>query len=342
MEGITIKKSVNIKDVAQYAGVSPSTVSRVISNDERITDATKKKVLEAMDILGYYPNVIARSLANRKSNAIGLIMPAFSDILFINPFFPEALRGISMVASNNSYDILMSTNSKHSEELEVIKNFIRGKRVDGIILMSSRVNDESIKFLRESKFPFVVVGSSLEYDDINCVDNDNEKAAYDMTKHLIEVGCKDIALVAGNLDLVVTINRLSGYKKALLENNINLNNDYIIAGEFLEESGYIAGKKLLSLDKIPDGIIVTDDLMALGVIKAIKERNLRIPKDIRVGSFNNSILAKFAVPTITSIDVNAVKLGKSAVDILINAIDKGEGFDSLIVDHNLVVRDSTT
>ncbi|KXZ40646.1 transcriptional regulator, LacI family [Alkalithermobacter thermoalcaliphilus JW-YL-7 = DSM 7308] len=294
-----------------------------------------------MNILGYYPNVIARSLANRKTNTIGLIMPSFSDMLFINPFFPEALRGISSVLSENSYDILMSTNSKHKEELESIQKFIRGKRVDGIILMSSRVKDECIEFLKQSKFPFVVIGSSLEYNDINFVDNDNEKATYDITNYLIQKGCSNIALIAGSIDLVVTINRLSGYKKALQENDIQINNEYIVVGEFLEESGYISAKRLLSLENIPDAIIVADDIMALGVIKAIKEKNLKIPEDISIASFNNSILAKTSTPTLTSVDVNPLKLGMSAASILINSIDKNDKSKSLVVDYEIIFRDST-
>lgn len=183
-------KSITIKDVAQKAGVSPSTVSRVISNDTRISENTKKKVIKVMQELNYYPNSIARRLANKKTDTIGVVMPYGTEDILMNPFFQESLRGISIVSSEKCYDILISTSHKNEDEIDILKCLIKGNKVDGLILTRSNEHDEAIKYLRDNKFPFVLIGSCLEYDDIPSVDNDNEKASYELTSYLIEKGRK--------------------------------------------------------------------------------------------------------------------------------------------------------
>src|SRR5690625_3510755 len=141
-------KQVTADDVAKLAGVSPSTVSRVISNNPRISEATRKKVLKCMDELGYYPNANARSLALKKTGTIGIIIPTTSEDYFSNPFFTESIRGIIKGASNSGYDLLLSTNTEKGEELKTIQKFIKGSKVDGVILMTNKVNDECIKYLQ--------------------------------------------------------------------------------------------------------------------------------------------------------------------------------------------------
>ncbi|SHG99653.1 LacI family DNA-binding transcriptional regulator [Tepidibacter thalassicus] len=335
-------KNVTLKDVAKKAGVSPSTVSRVVSDDSRISERTKKKVLEVMKELGYYPNSIARSLANNKTNTIGVIMPYGSEDIFMNPFFQESLRGISLVASKNCYDILISTSRKNEDEIDILKCLIKGKKVDGLILTRSNENDESIKYLRENKVPFVLIGSCLEYDDIPSVDNDNKKASYELTSLLIKKGRKNIAFIGGELHSVVIKNRFEGYKKALSDNNLEFNENYFISDKFLEESGYKLTGELLKLKNIPDAIIVSDDLMSLGAMKKIKEEKYRVPQDIMLASFNNSFLAKYANPSITSIDINSLELGKIACKKLFNILKNKKNENSKeIVEYKIIEREST-
>lgn len=332
---------VTIKDVAKACGVSTSTVSRVISDDPRISSETKAKVLNSMKELNYYPNAIARSLANNKTNTIALILPSTSEDVFINPFFQEALRGINSVTCQHDYDILLVSSHNKQDELDVIKRLIHGKRVDGIILTRSKINDKHIEYLMSSKMPFVLIGSSLENKSINMVDNDNEKAGYDITQYMIEKGKKRIGLIGGDIQSVVTQNRFKGYLNALKDYNIVHDENLFATGNFERESGYNLTERLLSLENKPDSIIVLDDLIAAGVISKLKEKGYKIPEDIFVASFNNSILSSQSNPPLTSVEINAVKLGKTACNILLELIENELDTRKEIVPHEIVERIST-
>lgn len=340
----TLNKNGNItvNDVAKKAGVSSSTVSRVISDSPKISQATKVKVIEAMDELGYYPNANARSLARNKTGTIGVIMPTTSEELFLNPFFPEALRGIVRGASNTEYDLLLSTNTEKDEELKNIKNFIRSSKVDGIILMSSKIDDECINYLRSIDFPFSLIGSPYDFvDKINHVDNDNYMAGYELTKHLIMIGRKKIAMIAGDKNLIVTKKRVEGYKSALLENGISFDEDLLFTGSFDEETGYKYGKEIASMENMPDALIVTDDLVAFGAIQLFEKFNVKIPEDIAVASFNNSILSRYSNPPLTSVDIHAVELGRESMNLLIEAMEEEVKGKKIIIPYTIYNRQST-
>ncbi len=334
--------TVTIKDVAKKAGVSPSTVSRVISHSPKISQATSEKVLKYMKELGYYPNAIARSLASKKTGAIGVIMPTTSQDVLLNPFFPEALRGIANGASKAGYDLLLSTNAEKGEELQVIKNFIRGSKVDGIILMSSKVNDECIEYLCSLDFPFSLIGSPHGNGElINHVDNDNYMAAYELTRYLSNKGKRKIAMIAGNESLIFTQKRVEGYKKALSESNIPFKEELLFTGSFDEKTGYEYGSIIAEMECRPDAVIVTDDLVAFAVVKIFESLNVDIPKDIAVASFNNSTLARYANTPITSVDVNAAELGRQSMGLLVEAIEKGVRGNKIITPYTIFKRKST-
>ena len=190
--------AVTIKDVAQLAGVSPSTVSRVISNHPKISPATKKRVRDVMNKLDYHPNIMAKSLVSKNTKTIGLVLPYSSDNLFINPFFSEVLRGMLAYANNKNYDLLLSSARNQSEELEAINRMVLGRRIDGVVLMSPSRDDVIVKKLMEYEFPFVLLGRSLEYPDVLSVNNDNIKAAFDLTNYLLLQGHQKIGIVTGN------------------------------------------------------------------------------------------------------------------------------------------------
>lgn len=336
------KNQVTLSDVAKKAGVSPSTVSRVISNSPRISQATKEKVIKCMDELGYYPNVIARSLAKSKTGNIGVIMPTRSEDIFLNPFFPEALRGIVKSAANSGYDILLSTSTELENELNSIKNLIRGSRVDGIVLMSSKIDDESIDYLSSIDFPFSLIGSPYKVDNgINHVDNDNFMAAYELTRYLTLVGKKNIAMIAADPSLMVTKKRIEGYRKAIEESNLDFKEGQLFIGSFDEETGYKYGREILELDPRPDAVIVTDDLVAFGAIQVLESLNIDIPRDIAIASFNNSVLSRYSQTPFTSVDVNAYDLGLESVNLLVEAIEKGVRNRKTIIPYKIHKRKST-
>lgn len=341
---IFIKKrnSVTIKDVAKKAGVSPSTVSRVISNNPKISKATSEKVRSCMVEMEYYPNAIARSLANQKTGVIGVIMPSTAEDIFLNPFFPEAIRGISKAASKSDYDILLSTKTNKKEELKTIKNFIKGGKVDGILLMTSRLEDKAIEYLVKEKFHFSLIGSSDKYkSSINHVDNDNFMAAYELTMYLASKNKKNISMIAGDETLTVTRKRIEGYKRALEECGLTFNEDLIFTGTFEEKTGYKYASIISNLDPRPDALIATDDLVAYGAMQVFDENNVKIPEDIAVASFNNSILSKHSNIPITSVDINAFELGYRAMKLLIEDIEDEIGPSKIIIPYTIYKRKST-
>ncbi|WAA13050.1 LacI family DNA-binding transcriptional regulator [Fervidibacillus halotolerans] len=335
--------AVTIKDVAKVAKVAPSTVSRVIADSPRISEKTKKRVREVMVELGYHPNLIARSLANQSTQTIGIVFPNSGDLAFQNPFFSEVLRGISEELHEKHYVLQMTTGKTDEEIFDDVVKMVQGKRVDGIILLYSKVDDPVTDFLLEKNFPFVVIGKPNEKaEQITHVDNDNITAALDGTNHLLHFGHERIGFIGGNKNLMVTLHRLEGYKKALEEANIPIREDYIIHEEFLLEGGQEAVKELMTLQKPPTALLVVDDLMSLGVLRTIHGMGLEVPKDISIVSFNNALFAQLATPPLTSIDIHILDLGVEAVKHLIARIENPkEPIKRIIIPHDLLVRSSS-
>ena len=334
--------AVTIKDVAKLANVNPSTVSRVIADNPQISEKTKKIVRAAMEQLGYHPNYSARSLVNKSTNAIGIIMPSSAEKAFQNPFFAEVLRGISNMAHKKQYSLYMSTGETEKEIYDTVVKMVQGRLVDGIILLYSRVNDQISAYLRNRDFPFVVIGRpNNDKEGIVHIDNDNFGAAKEVTKYLIDNGHQKIGFIGGSLDFVVTIDRLNGYKKAMEEANIDINNDYIVHTEFHKEGGKEAIIGLMSLDTQPSALVVTDDLISFGVLSTLLEMGIKVPKDISVFSFNNIMMSEYSNPSLSSVDINIFQLGYRAVKSLVNLILNKEEVSRIIIPHKLIIRESS-
>ena len=335
--------SVTIKDVAKHASVAPSTVSRVIADHPRISDKTKKRVREAMKDLGYHPNLIARSLANQSTKMLGLVMPGSADVIFQNPFFSNVLVGLSESAHEKQYALQMTTGKTEDEIFEGVVDMVQGGRVDGLILLTSKVDDKLMEYLRLRKFPFVVIGKPYKHaEEITHVDNDNFRATKEVTEYLLGLGHERIAFIGGSIHLVVTIDRLLGYEKALRGAGIKLNEKYVFHEEFLSEGGREAVSELLKLEEPPSALVVADDLMALGVLNTLSELGVTVPEEISVVSFNNVLFAETANPPLTSVDINIFALGYEAAKNLILLIDNPtEPVKRIIIPHELEIRASS-
>lgn len=334
--------SVTIKDVARKAGVSPSTVSRVISKHPRISKETAQRVMQVMNELGYHPNIMAKSLVSKTTNTLGIILPRPVDELFQNYFFHEVIRGILSQANRSGYDLLMASGSNEKEEMDTVMRLVRGRRVDGIILLSSKTHDPLIAFLEESDIPFVIIGRSAEFPDAYTVDNDNVQAAYDAAQHLINQGHKSIGFVSGPPDLTVSQDRMEGYRKAMAEAGLPVRNDWIVETEFLQESGYRAMSMLMSLPERPTALIAIDDVVAFGVLHGLSELGYRVPDDISLVSFNNISLSELSSPPLTSIDIGTYQIGYLTSKTLIQLV-QGETVHQrrILVPHRLIVRESS-
>ncbi|KAB8130756.1 LacI family transcriptional regulator [Gracilibacillus oryzae] len=335
--------AVTIKDVAKLAGVAPSTVSRVIADNSRISLETKKKVRKAMKDLGYHPNVNARNLAIRSTQAIGVVMPSSTDKALQNPFFPEILRGIGSVAHEMEYSLYVSTGGTEEEQFEEVKRMVFGNRVDGIILLYSRANDEVTNFLFEKNFPFVIVGKPYrDENQITYVDNDNVRASRELTQHLIDLGHQHIGFIGGSTERLVTVDRMQGYVSALKEAGLPDRDEYKIQTEFLESGGRKAVEELFSLDQPPTGLVIADDLVSLGVINMLEQLNFSVPEDISIASFNNVYLSEITRPPLTTVDIQIYLMGVHASKCLIEKVKiKDEPAKRIIVPHYIKYRQST-
>ena len=304
---------VTIKDVAKAAGVSPSTVTRVIQNKSTISDETKKRVRKTMKELNYHPNLNARSLVSSYTQVIGLVLPDDSDAFYQNPFFPSVLRGIAQVASENHYAIQIATGKDEKERLNAISQMVYGKRVDGLIFLYAQENDPLVKLVSEEQFPFLILGKSLS-PFIPLVDNDNIQAGFDATEYFIKKGCNRIAFIGGAKKLYVTQDRLTGYEQALQEHKLPLDSQRtFFADEFLEERGYKFSKCLFKHDPQTDAIITTDSLLAEGVCNYLNEHNLNIPV-LSFDSVNPRLnLAAY-------VDINSLSLGRTSFETILQII----------------------
>ena len=304
---------VTIKDVAKAAGVSPSTVTRVIQNKSTISDETNKRVRKTMKELNYHPNLNARSLVSSYTQVIGLVLPDDSDAFYQNPFFPSVLRGIAQVASENHYAIQIATGKDEKERLNAISQMVYGKRVDGLIFLYAQENDPLVKLVSEEQFPFLILGKSLS-PFIPLVDNDNIQAGFDATEYFIKKGCNRIAFIGGAKKLYVTQDRLTGYEQALQEHKLPLDSQRtFFADEFLEEKGYKFSKRLFKHDPQTDAVITTDSLLAEGVCNYLNDHNLNIPV-LSFDSVNPRLnLAAY-------VDINSLSLGRTSFETILQII----------------------
>lgn len=333
---------VTIKEVAKQAQVSTSTVSRALKNSPLISQGTKDKINEIVKELGYHPNEIARSLANKSSQTLGMILPASAEDSFVNPFFTQFILGVTRYLESQSFSLLLSSARNEEDELEQIIRIVNSKRVDGIILMTVREDDKNIEYLMDCAFPFVVVGTPLKGDEILWVDNNNKEAMFEVTEKLIQAGHKKITFLGGSQKLQVTKNRFWGYKQALEKYGLEFNQDLVFEVDFSEDEGYRLTHKLLSNVKDIDAIVTTDDLIAYGSMRAVKELGYSIPEKVSITGFNNTILAQYLLPSLSSVEINATDLGNKAAKLLLDSIDNGDLHNNFyIVDTEFIKRDSS-
>lgn len=333
--------SVTIKDVAQLANVAPSTVSRVIANNPRISQKTKVRVREAMKELGYHPNFIARSLANQSTQILGLVLPTSSETFLTTPIFTAIVRGLSEGAREKNYSLLMNAGKSDEEIFDGVVEMVQGGMVDGIVLAYSQINDAIISYLQSRNFPFVMIGKLRDLDeDIITVDNDNYTASKEVTEYLLNLGHERIAFIGGYLNFSMMHERLLGYDAALKEHGILPNNDYRLCDDFIKDGALGVVKRLLSLPVKPTALVVSDDRISLGIENTLMANGISVPEQMSIVSFNDAH-AELSFPALTTINLNVFDLGYQAANCLINQLfAPDEPVKSTIIPHQIMERDS--
>jgi Transcriptional regulators len=314
-----------INDIAKAAHVAPSTVSRVVANSSLISEKTRRRVLEIMKEMDYHPNMIARSLVRQSTHIIGTMIPGTSEKAFQIPFFAEILRGITSRADQHGYRILLSNIGSSEEESKSISDLVNGRIVEGLILMTSSLNDQSVDELVSMNFPFVIVGrpEAANEQRLNWVDNDNCEAGYMLARHFIEAGHRNIAFIGVSNEHMVMLDRFNGYKKALAEAGLPYNEKLIVQGRFMEDkdNGYEMMKTLMERSQPFSGVIASDDFQAFSAINFLTECGLSVPGDIAVAGFNNVPQSEYYVPSLTSVEVHPYELGERSFEILIKCLE---------------------
>ncbi|MEK4175999.1 catabolite control protein A [Aeribacillus sp. FSL K6-1305] len=330
--------NVTIYDVAREANVSMATVSRVVNGNPNVKPTTRKKVLEAIERLGYRPNAVARGLASKKTTTVGVVIPDVS-----STFYSELARGIEDIATMYKYNIILSNSDQNKEKELHLLNTLLGKQVDGIVFMSGNITEEHVEEFKRSPVPIVLASTFDENNELPSVNINYEQAAYDAVKFLIDKGHKHIAYVSGPMEEPVNkVKKLKGYIRALEEAGIKYDEQFVIEGDYSYESGIEAFDKVLELSPKPTAIFVGTDEMALGVIHAAQDKGYEIPKDFDVIGFDNTRLATMVRPRLTTVVQPSYDIGAVAMRLLTKLMNK-EGVDNHIVElpHRIEIRQST-
>lgn len=325
-----------ISDVAKVAGVSVATVSRVINGIANVSPETTAKVTKAIQELDYRPNLLGRNLRRTKSERILVLLPNIS-----NPFYSEIVKGIEDVANRNGYNIMLcNTDSDIKREKKYIK-MLKTRLADGAILMASEISCEELTELAKE----VSMVQCCEYKEgipVFHVSIDNEKAAYKATKHLISLGHRKIAFIGANNQFLSSNLREKGYLRALSDEGIEPNPDYLCYGDYSYKSGLRNMKKLLNLQERPTAVFCVSDVMAIGAIRLAMEENLKVPEELAVCGFDNIHFSWMFTPSVTTIAQPMYDLGCTAMDALIRIIEgKSSEVIHYFLEYELIIRDST-
>ena len=330
--------NITIYDVAREANVSMATVSRVVNGNPNVKPATRKKVNEVIERLGYRPNAVARGLASKKTTTVGVVIPDISSM-----FYAELARGIEDIATMYKYNIILSnSDSNEDKEMHLIQTML-GKQVDGLIFMSSNITEEHINEFKNSPVPVVLAGTTDDTAQIPSVNIDYEQSVIDAIKSLTDRGHKKIAMVSGSLqNAIIKTKMVPGYRKALEAANIPYNEEYLVETDMSYDDGMEALNQLMELENKPTAIFVNSDEAALGVIHAAQDLGISIPEDLEVISSDNTRLALMVRPRLTTIVQPLYDIGAVSMRLLTKLMNKEEVDEStVILPYRIEERDST-
>jgi len=304
--------------VAKKAGVSPSTVSRVINDTKHVSDTLKKKVLDAIEETGYRPNLTARSLVKKKSNILGVLIPRIA-----NDYFSQLLEGIEKEAQKMGYNIILGTSyNQMKKEIEYL-NLFAERKMDGIIFSVTSYSEKHQHFFEKANMPTVFLGQDLsEISNYPSLLINNELAAYDATNSLIKLGHKKIGLLSGpKIDIATGIDRKQGFLKAIHESSLNYEDNWIQFAHHTIDNGYNNTQKIFSDADKPTALFATSDLQAIGAMKYLKNINIKVPDQVSIMGFDNSYLSKIYSPSLSSVHQNPEVIGEKAVELICKQIE---------------------
>lgn len=333
--------SVTIDDVAKHAGVSTATVSRYLNNSPYIAQKSKEKVRRSMEVLNYQPSFLARSLAGVNTAIIAFVVNSIDINTYGNDYFLRIQYGIEATLGKNGYYLLIINVSNDEFGESNIKKLVLEKRVNGMILPKELASKTMISLLQAEEMPFLVIGKS-ETTTYGWVDIDNERGGYLATQRLLHNGCKKLAFLTSSFEKLFVEQRFKGYLAALAEYNRSKDHMQIKTQCISSHDGEAAASELLDEHTDIDGFLCTDNVVAFGVLLELKRRNISVPKQVQVISFDDSVISELSNPKLSVVDIDVFLLGKQAAEMLLAKINNADkiSFPSL-VDVSIVSKGSS-
>ena len=334
--------TVTIRDLAEKLNLSITTVSRALDGYDDVSEGTRKRVIEAAREMGYEPSYAARLLRRKRTDAIGYILPTTSP-RFSDPFYVNFLTGLCDEAATQELDLMITSGPPNSEqEKEQYRRWVMSRRVDGVILNRTRVDDWRISYLKENNIPFVTLGKNGSQSRFPYIDIDDTAGVKQLVTHLVRKGHQRIAFIGTSPDLVIHLDRFKGYQFGLEEAQIPLSTDYVEHGDLTETSGYEAALRLLALPNPPTAILGINDLTALGILHAAKEKGLYVGTELAIAGYDGIKETEYTNPPLTTIDQPTYDIAREMVRILVQVIE-GKPLEQtcITITPKLIIRAST-
>ncbi|RME99784.1 MAG: LacI family transcriptional regulator [Chloroflexi bacterium] len=329
---------VTMRDVAEKAGVSVTSVSHVINQTRPVSEELRQRIQATMEELGYQPNALARSLRRKQTHSIGVIVPDSA-----NPFFAEVARGIEATLFKQKYTVILGNSDGDLARELLYTNTLIEKQVDGIVFVAvGQSGLEHSQLVRNMRMPLMVVDRDVPGLSVDSVLTDNTLGGRLAAEHLLSLGHRRVGCITGPSDLTPSADRVTGCRQALAAANIPLPESHILKGDFQFQSGYEAARRMLSAAEPPTAIFACNDLMAVGAVSAAIERGLRVPQDISVVGYDDVPLASYTNPPLTTVAQPSYEMGQLAAEMLLQRISNREmPIRRMQLHPRLVVRQST-
>lgn len=330
-------RSVTIKDVAREASVSYSTVSRVLNDYRHVHPDKRRRVLAAMERLGYTVNLQARSLAGGRSQMVGLVVHDLG-----NPYTAQIVQSIDEELATAGYELALHTTHGHHHKEAVYVDLLAHGMADGVLMLIPLGPTPYLRQLRDRNFPYVIISDHQQHDDYSpVVTTTSRQGAYDVMQYVIELGHTRIGFIGGRHDFISAGERLDAYQAALAAHNIPFDPLLVQTGDYQYRSGYAAANTLLDLPRPPTVIFAANDLMAFAVYDVARSRGLRIPADVSVAGFDDVPQASYMHPALTTVRQPLIEMGRMAARMLLRAIENpGQPAEPIILPTQLVIRES--
>ena len=335
------EKEITIYDIAKHLNISATTVSRGLKDHPTINKNTRRKIFDAARQLGYQSNTFASSLRSKKTHTLGVIVPRLNSY-----FMSSVLSGMEDAASRKGYNLIISQSLESFEKERANANTMFNKRVDGL-LISLAYDTEDIGHLSpffNKGIPVIFFDRAHPHIESTSIVIDNFKAAYDVTKHLLEQGCRRIMHLGGNTLRNVYAERLNGYKQALAEQDIKFNEKLVYISNLSEDAGTKAAEHILQLKQKPDAVFAANDTSAVYCMLRLFEAGISIPADIAFAGFNNDPISKVIQPNLTTINYPGYAVGESAVNNMINhleGVSSTRTTNTIVLRSDLIIRESS-